>query len=357
MTDLNLTPLTPTQIDLDGVGATGPTGATGAGASGPTGPTGPRGNTGAVGATGTPAGATGVQGPTGPAGTGVSLTDVVQIPMGSNSTTSTTSTPFVEDTFPGASNPFNVVNYETYRAAGYELMFRIHIEVVEGAGKIGFTQGGVDTAPVIDTSSYTYPQSSGWIVPNWDSTWQGAFLSLAMGAGSDPEPITLWMLWDGVTGTKFDISDVLVEYCWGWQNVDQGFYTSTQRVKTDDLDARAPGTIDAKVLFWTPYNATPSDSPVSWQYYQTVLLCNCAGTGGPANISVVLPTANGTKNRGIYGSRFIIKKIDSGAQVVNITVDGGATIDGVTPYALTTQYQFVEVIADANTGNYVVVGS
>lgn len=379
MTDLNLTPLAPTAIDLDGVGATGATGPSGA--SGPTGPagspggaTGPQGATGVQGFTGagvtgatgvqgptgpagSPGGATGPQGPTGPAGSGGgSKTDVIQVPLGSYSTTSVTSVPFVEDTLPGSSNPFNVENYETYRAAGYELYLRVHIEVVEGAGQVGFTKGGVDTAPLIDTSAYTYPSSAGWQVPNWDSSWYGAFASLAMGAGSDPEPLTLWVLWDGVTGTKFDLSDVLVEYCWGWNNLDQGFQTSSLRVKADDLDARAPGTIDSKVLFWTPYNITPSDSPFSWQYFQTVMLCNCAGSGGPADISLILPTANGNVNRGIYGARFIIKKVDAGADVVDITVDGGGLIDGAATYTLTTLNQYVEVIANVFTGNYIVVG-
>lgn len=79
MTDINLTPNAPTQIDLAGLGATGATGPSGTpgtpdGATGPQGDTGAAGDAGATGASGSTG--VGSTGPTGPGGGATGATGV-----------------------------------------------------------------------------------------------------------------------------------------------------------------------------------------------------------------------------------------------------------------------------------------
>lgn len=67
-------------------------------------------------------------------------------------------------------------------------------------------------------------------------------------------------------------------------------------------------------------------------------------TSGGSGITITLPSASTNTNRS-----FIIKKIDSSVQAVNINTTGGQTIDGnASGYVLVNQWQYVEVLSDGS---------
>jgi hypothetical protein len=71
-------------------------------------------------------------------------------------------------------------------------------------------------------------------------------------------------------------------------------------------------------------------------------------TTGAGVITATLPTAVG-----ISGQAIIIKKIDSGAGSVTIATTSAQTMDGLSTYQLTNQYQYVEVVSDGS--NWVII--
>ena len=73
-------------------------------------------------------------------------------------------------------------------------------------------------------------------------------------------------------------------------------------------------------------------------------------TGGAGGITDVLPTAIGHAGQG-----FLVKKVDAGAGAVTIATTGGQTIDGLSTYVLTNQYQYVWVESDG--ANFQVIGN
>jgi hypothetical protein len=69
---------------------------------------------------------------------------------------------------------------------------------------------------------------------------------------------------------------------------------------------------------------------------------------GETGITLTLPSAVGRT-----GKVFRIKRIDAGAGNVTISTTSSQTIDGVTPYLLTNQWQFVTVVS--NGSNWLIV--
>jgi hypothetical protein len=67
-----------------------------------------------------------------------------------------------------------------------------------------------------------------------------------------------------------------------------------------------------------------------------------------AGFSVTLPTAVGNS-----GQEYVIKKLDSTANIVTVATTSSQTIDGVTTKTLTTQYQTIRV--KSNGANWWVV--
>lgn len=70
-------------------------------------------------------------------------------------------------------------------------------------------------------------------------------------------------------------------------------------------------------------------------YTNTILLVDA--TAAPVTIS--LPAAD-------IGLHFVIKKIDSSANVVTVDGDASETIDGLTTKTLTSQYDVVDIVSD-----------
>jgi hypothetical protein len=77
------------------------------------------------------------------------------------------------------------------------------------------------------------------------------------------------------------------------------------------------------------------------------VLCNAA----PGAFSVTLPSASGA---GVTGQLYVIKKIDTSANVVTVATSSSQTIDGKPNATLTSQYAFVVMQSDG--ANWQVVG-
>ena len=85
----------------------------------------------------------------------------------------------------------------------------------------------------------------------------------------------------------------------------------------------------------TTYSAATTDS---------VILANAAGGA----FTVTLPTAVGNT-----GKIFTVKRTNSGSNNVTVGTTSAQTIDGATTYAITTQYQSIDLIS--NGSNWFII--
>lgn len=89
-----------------------------------------------------------------------------------------------------------------------------------------------------------------------------------------------------------------------------------------------------------------------------VIDIDSAETIGPTNAIILADATNGafsvTLPPAVEGGDFIIKKIDVSANAVTVDGDGSETIDGATTQPLSSQYDFMRVVADTS-GNWWIV--
>jgi len=75
-----------------------------------------------------------------------------------------------------------------------------------------------------------------------------------------------------------------------------------------------------------------------------------AGDATTAAFTITLPTAVG-----IAGRKYTFKKVDSSANAVTIDGYASETIDGAITYALSAQYQYIQIVSDGN--NWLIVAN
>lgn len=71
-------------------------------------------------------------------------------------------------------------------------------------------------------------------------------------------------------------------------------------------------------------------------------------TAGVSGVTITLPTSSG-----VQGQVYKIIKVDAAVGNVTIATTSSQTINGVTTYVLTNQWQFIEVVAD-ETSNWII---
>lgn len=85
-------------------------------------------------------------------------------------------------------------------------------------------------------------------------------------------------------------------------------------------------------------------------YTATIVDCTILGNAASGNITITLPTA-----ASVAGRFYVIKKIDSTANVVTVATTSAQTIDGQASKALSIQYDGIQVQSD--NANWVIISN
>jgi hypothetical protein len=262
----------------------------------------------------------------------------------------TASTTYVDVVESWGANPFNVTDYPAREAAGDYLEVMLQFYEAEGHGQYALRYDGTDYQIVDSTGAVDgydlWPtqniHNSGWI------SLVGVIVPVGI-----IEAFTLRYKWDGVTGTKLDISGP-TRLWWRFRGSGSEVYLHGEIDISPDWKIplwRGAGN-------WTYCTAAANPDTFTLVGTDDLVICDC--TAGEVILNLPSSIALGQVAGEPYGKQYKIKKRDATANVITVKAitgwaGGDDFIDEASAtYTLSNEGESVHIQTDSNHHWWVV---